>query len=76
MVSAVTLPESALPGMYVTLFLASFGSMVLGLLVSAIAPNQSVAPLLTILVLVPQVIFGGGYSRLANLKTMEKFLTS
>lgn len=60
MVSAVTFPESALTGMYITLFLASFGSMVLGLLVSAIAPNQSVAPLLTILVLVPQVIFGGG----------------
>lgn len=62
MVAAVVIPidSSALAGMYFSLFLASFGSMVLGLLVSAIAPNQSVAPLLTILVLVPQIVFGGG----------------
>ncbi|WP_414529391.1 ATP-binding cassette domain-containing protein [Nodularia chucula] len=74
MVSAVTVPESALPGMYVTLFLASFGSMILGLLVSAIAPNQSVAPLLTILVLVPQVIFGGGILPVSEFKDNGKFL--
>jgi ABC-type multidrug transport system ATPase subunit len=62
MVAAVEIPvgSGAFAGMYLSLFLASFGSMVLGLLVSAIAPNQSVAPLLTILVLVPQVVFGGG----------------
>ncbi|NEU83120.1 ATP-binding cassette domain-containing protein [Nostoc sp. UIC 10630] len=52
--------NSTLTLMYLSLFLASFGSMILGLLVSAIAPSQSVAPLLTILVLVPQVVFGGG----------------
>ena len=73
MVSAVAFPESALPGMYVTLFLASFGSMVLGLLVSAIAPNQSVAPLLTILVLVPQVIFGGGILPVSEFQDNGKF---
>ncbi len=62
MVAAVKLSvdNSTLTLMYFSLFLASFGSMILGLLVSAIAPNQSVAPLLTILVLVPQVVFGGG----------------
>jgi hypothetical protein len=74
MVSAVTFPESALTGMYITLFLASFGSMVLGLLVSAIAPNQSVAPLLTILVLVPQVIFGGGILPVNEFQDSGKFL--
>ncbi|MBE9053752.1 ATP-binding cassette domain-containing protein [Nostocales cyanobacterium LEGE 11386] len=74
MVSAVNIPGSAVTGMYATLFLASFGSMVLGLLVSAIAPNQSVAPLLTILVLVPQVIFGGGILPVSEFKDNGKFL--
>ncbi|WGV29055.1 ATP-binding cassette domain-containing protein [Halotia branconii] len=62
MVAAVklTVDNSTLAAMYFSLFLASFGSMILGLLVSAVAPSQSVAPLLTILVLVPQVVFGGG----------------
>lgn len=62
MVLAVNIPQvnNIVVGMYCSLFLASFGSMVLGLLVSAISPSQSVAPLLTIVVLVPQVVFGGG----------------
>ncbi|WP_236141138.1 ABC transporter permease [Nostoc sp. CMAA1605] len=62
MVLAVNIPQvnNILIGMYCSLFLASFGSMVLGLLVSTISPSQSVAPLLTIVVLVPQVVFGGG----------------
>ncbi|MBE9020092.1 ABC transporter permease, partial [Chroococcidiopsidales cyanobacterium LEGE 13417] len=46
--------------MYVTLFLATLAGMVMGLLVSAISPNQNVAPLLTIIFLVPQITFGGG----------------
>lgn len=46
--------------MYITLFLATMAGMMMGLLVSAISPNQNMAPLLTIIVLVPQIIFGGG----------------
>jgi ABC-type multidrug transport system ATPase subunit len=76
MVVAVTIPGgfNVLPGMYITLFLASFGSMVLGLLVSAIAPNQSVAPLLTILVLVPQIVFGGGMLPVSEFNTIGKVI--
>ncbi|YAF99381.1 MAG: ATP-binding cassette domain-containing protein (plasmid) [Nodularia sp. CChRGM 3473] len=74
MVSAVSIRGNAITGMYATLFLASFGSMVLGLLVSAIAPSQSVAPLLTILVLVPQVIFGGGILPVSEFKDSGKTL--
>ncbi|NJN24198.1 MAG: ABC transporter permease [Acaryochloridaceae cyanobacterium RL_2_7] len=46
-------------GLFFTLFLATLGGMVMGLLVSALSPNQSVAPLLTILFLVPQITFAG-----------------
>lgn len=45
--------------MYFTLFLATLGGMMMGLLVSALAPTQNVAPLLTILFLVPQITFAG-----------------
>ncbi|MBW4558754.1 MAG: hypothetical protein KME59_23070 [Trichormus sp. ATA11-4-KO1] len=48
--------------------------MVLGLLVSSLAPNQSVAPLLTILVLVPQVVFGGGILPVSEFKDSGKTL--
>lgn len=61
-VLAVDLPLSfsVLSGFYLTLLLATLSGMMLGLLVSAIAPNQNIAPLLTIIVLVPQITFGGG----------------
>jgi ABC-type multidrug transport system ATPase subunit/pSer/pThr/pTyr-binding forkhead associated (FHA) protein len=61
-VLAVDLPLSfsVLSEFYLTLLLATLSGMVLGLLVSAIAPNQNIAPLLTIIVLVPQITFGGG----------------
>ena len=49
-----------LVGMYLTITLAFISGMMLGLFGSAIAPNQSVAPLLVIVFLVPQIIFGGG----------------
>lgn len=45
---------------YITITLAIFGGMIMGLLVSAIAPNQNMAPLLLLLLLVPQIIFSGG----------------
>lgn len=47
-------------GLYITLFLATLSGMMLGLLVSAVSPNQNVAPLLIILILIPQITFGGG----------------
>ena len=54
-----TSPE-ILIGMYITITLAFISGMILGLFGSAIAPNQSVAPLLVIVFLIPQIIFGGG----------------
>lgn len=56
---AVNIPGD-LANMYITLLLATVAGMIMGLLVSAISPNQNVAPLLTIIFLVPQIIFGGG----------------
>ncbi len=47
-------------GVYITLVLATITGMIMGLLGSAIAPNQNVASLIAILFLVPQIIFGGG----------------
>ncbi|MGF1601197.1 MAG: FHA domain-containing protein [Thermosynechococcaceae cyanobacterium] len=52
--------SGVLLGMYFTLVLAFIGGMLMGLLGSAIAPNQGVAPLLVLIFLVPQIIFGGG----------------
>ncbi|WP_414588446.1 FHA domain-containing protein [Scytonema sp. PCC 10023] len=59
---AVEIPGGAetLANMYVTLVLATIAGMVMGLLVSALSPNQNIAPLLTIIFLVPQITFGGG----------------
>jgi ABC-type multidrug transport system ATPase subunit/pSer/pThr/pTyr-binding forkhead associated (FHA) protein len=67
-VLAVEIPggTEVLTGMYVTLFLATIAGMVMGLLVSAISPNQNVAPLLTIVFLVPQITFGGGMLSVEN----------
>jgi hypothetical protein len=60
-IMAVDLPSGiSLSQMYITLVLATIAGMVMGLLVSAISPNQNIAPLLTIIVLVPQITFGGG----------------
>jgi ABC transport system ATP-binding/permease protein len=46
--------------LYLTLVLTILLGMLMGLFVSAIAPNQNVAPLLVILLLVPQFLFSGG----------------
>jgi len=51
-------PESMLP-VYVTLTLAIMAGALTGLLISAISSNQNVTPLLLLLFLVPQIIFGG-----------------
>ncbi|NJM65856.1 MAG: FHA domain-containing protein [Acaryochloris sp. RU_4_1] len=47
-------------GMYTTITLSVIAGMLLGLLGSAAAPNQSVAPILVLVFLIPQIIFGGG----------------
>lgn len=59
---AVDIPggNEVLGAMYLTLVLATIAGMMMGLLVSAISPNQNIAPLLTIIFLVPQITFGGG----------------
>jgi ABC-type multidrug transport system ATPase subunit len=71
MLGAVDVPgaDTYTGAMYLTLFLASFGSMVLGLIVSAIAPNQTVAPLIILVLLVFQIVFGGGIQPTENLNT-------
>lgn len=45
---------------YITLTLATLAGMLSGLFVSAVSPNQNVAPLLIILFLIPQFLFSGG----------------
>jgi ABC transport system ATP-binding/permease protein len=56
---AVTIPGSAFL-FYIALVLAAISGVVLGLLVSAISPNQNVAPLIALLFIVPQILFSGG----------------
>ncbi len=64
---ALSLSWSQIAGLYLALFLATFGGMVMGLLVSALSPTQTVAPLLTILFLVPQITFAGAIIPLKDL---------
>jgi ABC transport system ATP-binding/permease protein len=51
---------------YLDFTIAIMAGAMLGLLVSAIAPNQSMSPLLMIMVLVPQIIFSGGIQPASN----------
>jgi ABC-type multidrug transport system ATPase subunit/pSer/pThr/pTyr-binding forkhead associated (FHA) protein len=46
--------------LYVTLFLGAMSGYLVGLAISAAAPNQNMALLLVIVVLVPQFLFAGG----------------
>jgi ABC transport system ATP-binding/permease protein len=68
-VIAVDLPGGWQVGvaMYFTLFLATLGGMVMGLLVSALSSSQNVAPLLTVLFLVPQITFAGSFLPLSTI---------
>lgn len=70
---AVELPGD-LASIYITLLLATIAGMIMGLLVSAISPNQNVAPLLTIIVLVPQIILGGGVLSLDEIGAPGKLI--
>jgi len=45
---------------YITLVLSTLGGMMLGLLASALAPNANAAPLVVIMLIIPQVVLGGG----------------
>jgi len=44
---------------YITMALATLSGMMLGLFASALAPNASSAPLLVILLMLPQIVLGG-----------------
>ncbi len=45
---------------YISLILSTLGGMMLGLLASAVAPNANAAPLIVIMLIIPQVVLGGG----------------
>lgn len=45
--------------MYISLLLATMAGMMLGLFSSALAPNSNSAPLIVILLMVPQIVLGG-----------------
>jgi len=47
------------PAMYLTIFLCTLSGYMLGLLISAAAPNQNIALMLVVVVLVPQFLFAG-----------------
>jgi ABC transport system ATP-binding/permease protein len=53
--------------LYFTTFLTTLGGMIMGLLVSSLSTNQNVAPLLTILFLVPQFTLAGAFMPLPSL---------
>jgi ABC transport system ATP-binding/permease protein len=61
--------------LYFTLFLATLGGMVMGLLVSALSTSQNVAPLLTILCLVPQITFAGAIFPLGAFGTTGQWIS-
>ena len=49
---------------YITLVFSSLAGMMLGLLASALAPNSSSAPLIMIMLLVPQIVLSGALAPL------------
>jgi hypothetical protein len=52
-------PAEALP-VFITILLSVIAAMTMGLLISAVSPNQNITPLLIIFVLAIQFVFGGG----------------
>jgi ABC-type multidrug transport system ATPase subunit/pSer/pThr/pTyr-binding forkhead associated (FHA) protein len=52
-------PLGIVPTVYLTMVLSVLGGTLLGLFISALSPNPNVTPLLLLLVLVPQLLFGG-----------------
>lgn len=51
---------------YITLALATLAGMMLGLFASALAPNANSAPLLVIILMLPQIVLGGALIPLPN----------
>ena len=51
---------------YITLTLATLAGMMLGLFASALAPNSNSAPLLVIILMLPQIVLGGALIPLPN----------
>jgi hypothetical protein len=51
---------------YITLVMATLAGMMLGLLASALAPASSSAPLIMIMLLVPQIVLSGALAPLPN----------
>ena len=52
-------PLIAIPSVLLTMFLSTLGGALMGLVISALSPNPNVTPLLLLIVLVPQLLFGG-----------------
>src|SRR5690606_30715374 len=48
-------------GFYVTMFLATFAGMMLGLFASAASPSEDAVALIVALLIVPQVLFSGAH---------------
>jgi ABC transport system ATP-binding/permease protein len=61
--------------LYFTLFIATLGGMIMGLLVSALSTTQNIAPLLTILFLVPQITFAGAIFPLSALGNAGQWIS-
>jgi ABC transport system ATP-binding/permease protein len=59
---AVDIPTepTVLVSLFLTMLLVTIGGMLMGLLGSAVSPNQSVAPMIVLVFIVPQILFGGG----------------
>jgi ABC transport system ATP-binding/permease protein len=66
---AVNIPGTPadIAALYFTMFFTTVGGMIMGLLVSSLSNNQNVAPLLTILFLVPQFTLAGAFMPLPSL---------
>ena len=54
---------------YVTLALATMSGMMLGLFASAISPNANAAPLIVIMLILPQIVLGGALVQLPDYVT-------
>ncbi len=62
--------------MYITLFLTAFSGLMLGLLISALAPNADRAMSLIPLLLVPQIIFSGDIFPLSGATQVISYIVS
>ena len=66
---AFNMPGGALEffQIYITMTLATLAGMMLGLFASALAPNASSAPLMVIILMLPQIVLGGALIPLPTL---------